>query len=91
MGRRSTATGRAPDADEIARRTQSCFDPYHGALRAEITRLRAGHPVVVLYDAHSIRSRIPRLFEGELPVFNIGTSGGASCDPALTAMVEDVL
>jgi N-formylglutamate deformylase len=42
----------------------------------------------VLYDAHSIRSHIPRLFEGELPQFNIGTFSGASCDPALAAMVE---
>ena len=43
------------------------FDPYHAALAAEIARLRAAHPRVALYDAHSIRSRIPRLFEGELP------------------------
>ena len=44
----------------------------------------------MLYEAHSIRSIIPRLFEGELPNFNIGTNGGASCDPALTAAIEAV-
>ena len=33
---------------------------------------------------------VPRLFEGELPQFNIGTSGGATCDPALTAAVERI-
>ena len=43
------------------------------------------HGAVVLYEAHSIRSRIPRLFDGELPQFNVGTNGGASCDPALGA------
>jgi N-formylglutamate deformylase len=43
---------------------------------------------VVLYDAHSIRSRAPRLFDGELPQFNIGTNSGAACDPTLTAAVE---
>jgi formiminoglutamase len=43
---------------------------------------------VVLYEAHSIRSVIPRLFDGELPNFNIGTNSDASCDPALTAAVE---
>ena len=43
---------------------------------------------MVLYEAHSIRSRVPRLFEGELPQFNLGTNDGASCDPLLTAAVE---
>ncbi|MGH6999762.1 MAG: N-formylglutamate amidohydrolase, partial [Phenylobacterium sp.] len=41
-----------------------------------------------LYEAHSIRSRIPRLFDGELPNFNLGTNSGASCSPELTASVE---
>lgn len=80
--------GQQPDGAEIARRRALWFDPYHEALDAELTRLRAEHPRVVLYDAHSIRSRIPRLFEGELPQFNIGTFSGASCDPALAEAVE---
>ena len=73
----------APDAAEIARRRAAYFDPYHAALGQEIERLRQRHERVVLYDCHSIRSRIPRLFDGELPVFNIGTNGGATCDPEL--------
>lgn len=75
--------GDVPDAAEIADRRARYFDPYHAAITAEIARLRADHPRVVLYDAHSIRSRIPRLFDGELPQFNIGTNGGVTCDPAL--------
>ena len=50
--------------------------------------MRRSHGAVVLYDCHSIRSVIPRLFAGELPHFNVGTDGGASCDPALAAAVE---
>lgn len=80
--------GAAPDAVEIARRRETYFAPYHAALAAELERLRASHGRVVLYEAHSIRSRIPRLFDGELPNFNIGTNSGASCDPALTSVVE---
>ena len=38
--------------------------------------------------AHSIRSSVPRLFDGILPHFNIGTNGGASCAPELTTAVE---
>ena len=80
--------GMEPDAAEIARRRATWFDPYHAALEEELTRLRERHGRVVLYDAHSIRSHVPRLFEGELPQFNIGTNGGATCDPALTTAVE---
>jgi formiminoglutamase len=79
--------GEAPDADEIAARRATYFEPYHAALSAEIGRLKAIHPRVVLYDCHSIRSVIPRLFEGELPVFNVGTNSGTSCDPALERAV----
>ncbi len=80
--------GPVPDAAEIVRRRAQYFDPYHAALAAELDRLRAAHGHVVLYDAHSIRSRIPRLFDGQLPQFNIGTNGGTTCAPTLTAAVS---
>lgn len=82
--------GKTPDAAEISRRKAMYFEPYHAALRAEIARLRAAHPKLAVYDCHSIRSVIPRLFEGELPNFNIGTNSGASCDPALQARIESL-
>jgi len=82
--------GTAPDAAEIARRRERYFDPYHATIAAEINRLRERHNRVVLYDAHSIRSRVPRLFDGELAQFNIGTNGGATCDPRIAAAVEAV-
>lgn len=82
--------GAEPDAASIAERRKLYFEPYHEALGSEIARLRGLHERVVLYDCHSIRSVIPRLFEGELPNFNIGTNEGRSCDPALAAAVEAV-
>jgi N-formylglutamate deformylase len=78
------ATGSEPDAAEIERRRRDYFSPYHRALSEQIERLRALHPAVVLFDAHSIRSHVPRLFDGELPQFNIGSFDGASCAKALT-------
>lgn len=77
-----------PDANEIARRREAFFDPYHAAIETELARLRAFHPRVVLYDAHSIRSHVPRLFDGELPQFNIGTNGGTTCARELREAVE---
>jgi formiminoglutamase len=82
--------GKEPDAAEIARRRIAYFDPYHEAIDAQLKRLRARHPRVVLYDAHSIRSHVARLFDGTLPQFNIGTNSGVSCDAALTAGIEDI-
>lgn len=72
-----------PDAVEIARRREAYFIPYHLAVAGEVARLRSLHRRVVIYDCHSIRSRIPRLFMGELPDLNIGTNCGATCAPAL--------
>ena len=80
--------GREPDAPEIERRRGLYFDPYHDALTEEIARLRKLHPAVVVYDAHSIRSHVPRLFDGHLALFNIGSFDGKSCSPDLTAAAE---
>ncbi|HEY6644393.1 N-formylglutamate deformylase [Povalibacter sp.] len=74
-------------ADEIDARRLAYFDPYHAALRDETARLRDLHRRVVVYDCHSIRSHIPRLFDGALPQFNIGTNDGRSCDPILTEAI----
>ena len=82
---------KAPDAAGIAERRRLYFDPYHAALVGEIARLRQKHKRVALFDAHSIRSVIPRLFDGELPVFNLGTNSGASCDPGMRETVGVVL
>ena len=75
-------------AAEIDDRRERYFDPYHAALRDELARLRRLHPRVVIYDCHSIRSRIPRLFEDELPQFNLGSNSGQSCDPALSIAAQ---
>jgi len=84
------APGTEPTAEEIAARRARFFDPYHATLRAEIERLRSRHAHVVVYDCHSIRSVIPRLFDGTLPHFNIGTNGGVTCSPALSEAIEGI-
>lgn len=71
--------GMAPDAAEAGRRLEAYWRPYHRQLRAELERLLALHGRVVLWDAHSIASRVPRFFEGRLPDLNFGTADGKSC------------
>lgn len=82
--------GAEPNAEEIAERRPRFFDPYHATLHAEIERLRSRHDTVVVYDCHSIRSVIPRLFDGTLPHFNIGTNGGTTCAPSLSDAIETI-
>src|SRR5438105_5572172 len=53
--------GFEPQSEEISLRRTTFFDPYHAAIASAITRLRAQHKHVVLYDCHSIRSTVPRL------------------------------
>lgn len=80
--------GREPDDTEIKHLREAYFEPYHSAITNELKRLREMHGTIVLYDAHSILSHVERLFDGELPQFNIGTNDGKSCAPELTARVE---
>jgi N-formylglutamate deformylase len=79
-----------PSDAEIADRVEKFWQPYHGALQAELDRLKAAHGQVLLWEAHSIASILPRLFEGQLPDLNIGTFGGASCAPAVHNAVVTV-
>jgi N-formylglutamate deformylase len=77
--------GNEPLPADIDARRAAWYEPYHATLQREIRRLRDRHACVVLYDAHSIRSNVPRLFEGSLPEMNLGTFSGRSCAPLLAA------
>ncbi len=80
-----------PDAAEIERRRQLYFRPYHEAIAAEIARIKATHGFCLLYDCHSIKSVIPRLFSGTLPMMNLGTNSGASAAPAVQSAAEQAM
>jgi N-formylglutamate deformylase len=82
--------GAEPDAAEQARRLQTYWMPYHQALGGELERLKAQHGAVLLWDAHSIASVLPRLFEGQLPNLNLGTNSGQSCAPGIIDSVAAV-
>ena len=69
---------------DVEARAEAYWRPYHDALFQTLAELRNRHGHAVLWDAHSIRSVVPRFFEGTLPDFNFGTNSGESCDPALT-------
>ncbi len=66
-------------AAEVRERVERYWRPYHERLALALEALRARHGFALLWDAHSIPSRVPRLFDGELPVLNLGNFDGCSC------------
>jgi N-formylglutamate deformylase len=80
--------GCEPNPIERVRRRQLYWQPYHDQLRSELARLQNKHGYALLWDAHSIRSEIPWLFEGKLPDLNIGTANGASAHESITRAVS---
>ncbi|AIZ35245.1 N-formylglutamate deformylase [Pseudomonas parafulva] len=82
--------GQAPSAEARASYLAQIWRPYHDTLRQELERLRAEFGYALLWDAHSIRSHIPHLFDGKLPDFNLGTFNGASCDAQLAERLQAV-
>lgn len=87
-GRPLYREGMAPSAEERMRYLAEVWTPYHRTIAEELARLKAEFGYALLWDAHSIRSHVPHLFDGRLPDFNLGTNAGASCDPALAARLR---
>ncbi|WP_207260751.1 N-formylglutamate deformylase [Pseudomonas sp. GW101-3H06] len=82
--------GLEPSKAERATYLEQIWTPYHSTLQQELARLKAEFGYALLFDAHSIRSVIPHLFDGKLPDFNLGTFNGASCDPQLASQLEAI-
>ncbi|MCY1274032.1 N-formylglutamate amidohydrolase [compost metagenome] len=89
-GRPLFRDGMTPSKEERARYLTEVWTPYHRTLGDELARMKAEFGYALLWDAHSIRSLIPHLFDGKLPDFNIGTNSGASCDPQLAERLQAV-
>lgn len=82
--------GKEPDGDEIRVRLEKYHQPYHEQLQQQLARIHQIHGFVILYDCHSIRSKVPYLFDGRLPDLNIGTNGATSCDSSIQRLIENV-
>jgi len=90
-GRPIYRAGMEPDSLQIEERVDRYWKPYHEQLKTEIARLRGIHGRMLLWEAHSIASVLPRLFSGKLPDFCFGTSDGESCDEAVVAGAVDAI
>ena len=82
--------GKNPDKNEISRRIDTYWQPYHQALQATLAEVKQKFGIAILLEAHSIKSEVPRFFEGQLPDFNFGTADGKSCDNDLIEQVNNI-
>jgi len=83
--------GFPPSDDEVAKRIETYWRPYHQRLQQALEETKAKHGYALLWDAHSILSQLPRFFKGKLPDLNLGTADGRSCAPGLgEALLQSV-
>ncbi len=82
--------GLTPGEAQRQRYLEQIWTPYHQQIQQELARIKQKFGYALLFDAHSIASVIPRLFDGKLPDLNLGTNGGLSCSPAITKGLSDV-
>lgn len=82
--------GRQPDTAEVEARRAEFWQPYHDCIRQELSVIKARHGFALLWDAHSIRSEVPRFFKGRLPDLNLGTADGKAAAPGLLDLLSAV-
>ncbi|MBA6389901.1 N-formylglutamate deformylase [Colwellia sp. BRX10-3] len=82
--------GCAPTTEQITERVKNYWLPYHQALASTMQAIKTEFGQAVLLEAHSIRSHVPRFFQGQLPDFNFGNADGKSCAPELIATLADL-
>ncbi len=79
--------GSEPDKEETDARVERYWRPYHDRIETALQDIRQRFGYALLWDAHSIRSHVPRLFSGRLPDLNFGTNAGRSCDSKLVKRI----
>ena len=80
--------GCQPNQAEIDRRIEHYWRPYHNQLQSVLAQIREKFGAALLFEAHSIKSVVPRFFDGVLADFNFGNNNQLSCSPNLIRALE---
>lgn len=80
-------------ADEVKRRTEQYYTPYHSKLRELLDGLKSEFGKVLLWECHSIRQVVPTIYKHRFPDLILGDADGTSAssaviDTALTALQD---
>jgi N-formylglutamate deformylase len=77
--------------DDIAKRKQLYYQPYHEKLQETLTELKAEFGKVLLWDCHSIRQLVPSIRPDKFPDLILGDADGTSASPGISETVLRVL
>lgn len=80
--------GKAPSSDDIELRIRNYWQPYHQQLEKSLKQIKAQFGYVLLFEAHSIKSVVPRFFAGKLADFNFGNYNQKTCSNELTQLIK---
>jgi N-formylglutamate deformylase len=80
-----------PTQSDVQQRIKDYWQPYHQIIKDKLEVIKQQHGYAILIDAHSIKSKVPRFFDGSLPDINIGTNSGKSCSSEYTEGLRKIL
>jgi N-formylglutamate deformylase len=79
------------DSNEVARRLELYYYPYHAKLKELISGMKEEFGRVLLWECHSIRQYVPTIYAEKFPDLILGDSDGASASPSIVKLAYDSL
>jgi N-formylglutamate amidohydrolase len=76
---------------EVKARMKAYYLPYHALLRKSLGELREEFGAALLWDAHSIRRRVPTIQQDPFPDLILGSADGTSASPGLIELALSTL
>ncbi len=90
-GRNLYRPGLEPTKEDIAERIAKYYDPYHQKLQNEIKKLKASFDTILLFEAHSIRRFVPKLYPNPFPDLMLGNQNNSTCPQQVIDRAERIL
>lgn len=79
----SLYVGEEPSEEEIQRRTRLYYAPYHQKIKEILQDFRQKFGIALLYEAHSIKQRVPSICAEPFPDLILGDNDETSAHPRL--------
>lgn len=78
-------------AEEVRRRRELYFDPYHGKLKELLAELKSEFGKVLLWDCHSVRQVVPTIQKEKFADLILGSADGQSAGADIIAVALKTL
>lgn len=82
---------KAVDAEEVSRRTEKYYVPYHTRVKELITDIKNEFGKVLLWECHSIRQFVPTIYKERFPDLILGDADGSSASSGISSTALQTL